>query len=210
MNNPPPPSPGSPRNPHDDPPRSATPGEAAAKELGIPEKVIVRGEDRWVWVVGGVFLTILVTIVFSAIHIGAEPPSNVETINPLTAHQPGSEFVESNLGSGMQADGTVVVRVLAQQYAFVPSVLTVPVDTPVVIRATSADVVHGFLVMGTNVNTMIVPGYVATLRTRFTRTGDFLMPCHEFCGASHHAMWARVHVVPKAQFPFDPSGERRF
>ncbi len=206
MNNPPSPSPHAP----DDPPRSATPGEAADKELGIPEAVIVREENRWVLVVVGVFLTILATIVFSAVHIGAEPPSNVETINPVSANQPGSEFVESNLGSGMQADGTVVVRVLAQQYAFVPSVITVPVDTPVVFRATSADVVHGLLIMGTNVNTMIVPGYVATLRTRFAKTGDFLMPCHEFCGPSHHDMWARVRVVPKAEFPFDPSGERRF
>ena len=199
-----------PSSPHHDSAPSATPAEAAENEFGIPEDVINAGERRWVWVVTGVFFVILATIVYSAIHVGAEPPSNLETINPLAIDKPGSEFVESNLGSAIQPDGTVVVRVIAQQYAFVPSILTVPVDTPVVLRLTSADVVHGMLVIGTNINSMIVPGYIATIRTRFQNTGDFLMPCHEFCGPSHHDMWAHVHVVPKADFPFDPSGERRF
>ena len=194
----------------DDSAPSATAGEAAEKEFGIDEDVINRGERRWVYVCAGVFLVMLVIIVLSAIHFGEEPPSNLETINPLSVDTMAGEFAESNLGSAIQPDGTVVVRLVAQQFAFVPSVITVPVDTPVVLRATSPDVVHGLLVVGTNVNSMVVPGYIATVRTRFSTTGEFLMPCHEYCGPSHHDMWAHVRVVPKADFPFDPSGERRF
>ena len=26
------------------------------------------------------------------------------------------------------------------------------------------------------------------------------MPCHEYCGIGHEAMWARVRVVPAAEF----------
>ena len=206
MNNPP----DQPRDERHDSASSATPAEAAQKELGIPEEVINCGERRWLVVVAAVFVLMFAVIIYSAIHLGAAPPSNLETINPLTVDQPGSEFVESNLGSAVQADGTVVVRLVAQQYAFVPSNITVPADTPVVFRLTSPDVIHGLLVMGTNVNTMVVPGYVSDVKTRFARPGNYLMPCHEFCGPSHHDMWAHVHVVPKASFPFDARGDRRF
>jgi cytochrome c oxidase subunit 2 len=65
---------------------------------------------------------------------------------------------------------------------------------------TSADVVHGFLLPNTNVNTMIVPGFVAEVKTTFAEPREYLMPCHEFCGLGHHAMWAHVSVVPEGQF----------
>ena len=42
--------------------------------------------------------------------------------------------------------------------------MLVPTDAPITFRATSADVVHGFLIEGTNVNTMLVPGYVSEHR----------------------------------------------
>jgi cytochrome c oxidase subunit 2 len=48
----------------------------------------------------------------------------------------------------------------------------------VTLRFASPDVIHGILITGTNVNTMVVPGYVAQVHTEFTRTGELLMPCH--------------------------------
>ncbi len=176
----------------------------------IPEEVVARAEWRWVGVVAGLTVFMFAVMVYAGLHYAAAPPSNLETVEPTGLHRAGSEFVETNLGSAVQPDGTVVVRVVAQQYAFAPSVLTVPVDTPVVFRVTSPDVIHGFLVTGTNVNTMVVPGFVSSVRARFARTGEFLMPCHEFCGPAHHDMWARVRVVAKAEFPFDPTGGQRF
>jgi cytochrome c oxidase subunit II len=89
----------------------------------------------------------------------------------------------------------------AEQYAFVPDCAKVPVDTPVKFRLTSTDVIHGFLLPATNVNTMVMPGFIAEVRTKFNRAGVYNMPCHEFCGDGHHGMWARVSVLPKEQFP---------
>ena len=66
--------------------------------------------------------------------------------------------------------------------------------------------IHGLLVTGTNVNTMVVPGYVAQVHTRFTKTGDLLMPCHEYCGLGHSQMVATVKVVPREQFRPDAQG----
>jgi cytochrome c oxidase subunit 2 len=157
---------------------------------------------EWQWMAAMLTLLglMMAVIVATSIAHALRPPSNVETIDPDRLHLAG-EFVESNLGSAREADGSVTVRLIAQQYGFVPECLTVPADTPVRFRITSADVVHGFLLIDTNVNTMVVPGFVAEVRTRFTRPGDYALPCHEFCGLGHHGMWAHVTVIPSSQFP---------
>jgi cytochrome c oxidase subunit 2 len=47
---------------------------------------------------------------------------------------------------------------------------------------------------------MLVPGFVATFTTSFREAGEHLMPCHEYCGTGHEAMWARVQVLPSDEF----------
>jgi cytochrome c oxidase subunit 2 len=51
-----------------------------------------------------------------------------------------------------------------------------------------------------NVNTMLVPGFVSTFTARFAHAGEQLMPCHEYCGTGHEGMWARVRVLDKVEF----------
>jgi cytochrome c oxidase subunit 2 len=166
----------------------------------VPEDEVVRTEDHWLTIVlamlGVMMAIIVVTGALHALH----PPSNVETIESTTLHL-GGEFAESNLGTAAEPDGSVTVRMIAQQYSFVPDCARIPVETPVKFRITSTDVIHGFLLPGTNVNTMVVPGYVAEVRTTFSRPGVYDMPCNEFCSNGHHGMWARVTAVPMEQFP---------
>lgn len=173
----------------------------------IPEQEITRSENRWVAVMLAMLALMMAVIVVTGVTHALHPPSNVETIDPTTLHLNG-EFVESNLGTAVEPDGSVTVRIVAEQYAFVPDCTKVPVDTPVKFRLTSADVIHGFLLPATNVNTMVVPGFIAEVRTSFNRPGVYNMPCHEFCGSGHHGMWARVRVVPKEQFPQLAANER--
>jgi cytochrome c oxidase subunit 2 len=134
-----------------------------------------------------------------SLHWAAMPPVRTETIDPTTLHIAG-EFVETNLGTVAEPDGSATVRVLANQYSFTPQCIVVPANTPVHIRGTAADVVHGFSVSRTNVNVMLIPGYISNFQTRFEQPGDHVMPCHEFCGTGHAAMWAHVKVVDKAEF----------
>ena len=101
---------------------------------------------------------------------GALPQSRVETADPTTLHLAG-EFAEGNLGSALEPDGAVTVRAVGQEYSFTPQCMVVPTDALVTFRATSADVVHGFLIEGTNINTMLVPGYISQLSARFTTSG---------------------------------------
>lgn len=59
---------------------------------------------------------IVVTGIMDALH----PSSNVEVIDPTTLHLHG-EFVESNLGTAAEPDGSVTVRLIAEQYELVPN-----------------------------------------------------------------------------------------
>jgi cytochrome c oxidase subunit 2 len=165
----------------------------------VPEAVVARTEERWLTVMSVMLLIMLVIVVLTSTIGALHPPSNVEIIQPVTLHL-GGEFAESNLGTAIEPDGAATVRIIAAQYDFVPTCVQVPVNTPVRFRLTSADVNHGFLLPNTNVNTMVVPGFVAEVRTQFSHTGEYDMPCHEFCGLGHHAMWAHVIVVAKDTF----------
>lgn len=172
------------------------------------EAVAVAAEARWAWIVAGVILFLVAMMAYMSLHWAAMPPVRTETIDPATLHI-GGEFVEANLGSAQEADGTVTVRVLANQYSFTPACIVVPANTPVRFRATAADVVHGFSIAASNVNMMLIPGYISNFRTRFERTGEHVMPCHEYCGTGHAAMWAHVKIIDKAEFARQAASGRR-
>ena len=163
------------------------------------ELAALAAEKRWVIVVGLIIAVLIAMMVFTGVHSAAMPPSRVETIDPRTLHLAG-EFAEGNLGTRLGADGKVTVRLIAQQYSFVPQCIVVPAEMPVTFRGTSTDAIHGFVIGTTNANVMLVPGFVATFTTSFKRTGNHLMPCHEYCGTGHGAMWAHVQVIAPEEF----------
>lgn len=158
-----------------------------------------RVEHRWAAVAVATIVLLVAVATFAAFYHAAVPQARVETANPRTLHLAG-EFIESNLGSALEPDGSVTVRAIGQQYSFTPPCILVPTDTPITFRMTSADAVHGFLIGDTNINLMLVPGYISTLRARFDAPGERLMPCHEFCGVGHEGMWARVKIVARTPF----------
>ncbi len=128
-------------------------------------------------------------------------------IDPALLHLKG-EFVESNLGSALEPDGSVTVRVVAEQYLFVPQCVMVPAGVPVRLRITSADAVHKLLIEGTDNSAKVVPGAVTEARLEFSQPGEYQAPCKEFCGAGHYAMRSEWRVVARDQFPNLRPGER--
>ena len=177
-------------------------------EHGAAEAVAARIERRWAVLAITIVAVLIGMATFIGLHKATMPQGRVETADPRTLHLSG-EFVESNLGSALEADGSVTVRAVGQQYSFTPQCILVPADTPVTLRTTSADVVHGLLIEGTNINTMLVPGYIAELPMRFKAPGMHVMPCQEFCGIGHQGMWGKVKVVDKAEFANLASAQRR-
>jgi len=165
----------------------------------LSESVANAAERRWAIIVVLIIASLLAMMIFTGLHWAAMPPSRVESVDVKTLHIKG-EFVESNLGTALENDGRVVVRLIAQQYSFSPQCIVVPAGQPVTFRGTSTDAIHGFVVGRTNANTMLIPGFVSTFTTSFPKEGEQLMPCHEYCGIGHEAMWARVQVIPQEEF----------
>lgn len=173
--------------------------------MAASERAILQTELRWAWVVGGIVAVIVGAILIAAITMHMNPPSNREFVDPKTLHL-SDEFTEANLGTSVDPNGRVVARMITTQFEFVPNCIVLPANRDVTLRFASPDVIHGILVTGTNVNTMVVPGYVAQVHTQLTKTGDLLMPCHEYCGLGHSQMLATVRVVPPEQFRPDSQG----
>jgi cytochrome c oxidase subunit 2 len=131
-----------------------------------------------------------------------------EAADPATLHLRG-EFVESNLGAAQAPSGSLTVRMIAQQFVFVPQCVEVPAGVPITFRMTSADVVHMLSFLGTDYGLKVVPGAITEATFTFTKPGTFKIPCHEFCGAGHYAMRGQLNVVPRDQFASMLPSERR-
>ena len=171
-------------------------------------RVAAQAELRWAILVLAIVGFLLGMVVYMSLHWAMMPPARIETIDPTTLHLVG-EFTEGNLGTAIEPDGSVTVRVIGQQYSFTPQCLLLPTDTPVRFRGTSADVVHGFIISETNVNVMLEPGYISTFKATFKTPANLVMPCHEFCGVGHAGMWAHVRVIDKEAFFKQAGNERR-
>jgi cytochrome c oxidase subunit 2 len=100
-------------------------------------------------------------------------------------------------------DNHYAVYMIAQQFIFRPGStqpLTLPADARITFHMTAPDVIHGLEVPGTNLNSMIIPGQVATFTTRFPEAKSYGIICHEYCGAAHHNMQGMINVVPPSEF----------
>lgn len=147
-------------------------------------------EKLWMWAAGVLIVAFLATIVVGVAGSALQPPSHVETIDPTKVWN-DPRFVTR--GVTEDAHGATVIAV-GMMFAFVPSEIRVPAGRPVTFRLTSADVTHGFLIVGTNGNTMVVPGYVSQFTTVFREPGEYLIVCNEYCGLGHHVMSGKLIV----------------
>jgi cytochrome c oxidase subunit II len=159
-----------------------------------------RKLGRWVLVAGLVLLWLCVRFPYQMRESAERFLRISPELDPLTLHLRG-EFVESNLGTAINSDGSATVRLIAQQYNFVPHCILVPAGASVDFRITSADDVHRFTIAGTDKEAEVVPGHISELRTQFASPGEYNTPCHEFCGVGHYNMQSRIVVRRSDLFP---------
>ena len=153
-------------------------------------------ERLWMWAVSGILALFFGSTAMAALGHQIHPPSHIETIDPRTALT-DPRFRPQ--GVSVDGDGRVHARVVGLMYAWLPAEMTVPAMTPVTIHLTSADVIHGYQIVRTNGQAMVVPGYVCQFTTEFA-AGDYLIACNEYCGVGHHGMAAKLHVVPRSRW----------
>ena len=147
-------------------------------------------EKIWMWAAGGIIAAFIAIVLVTAVGGALQPPSHVETIDPTKVFT-DPRFAHPAVT--LTANGATVVA-FGMMFAFTPAEIHVPAGKPVTFRMTSADVTHGFLIVGTNANTMLVPGYVSQFTTVFRKPGEYLIVCNEYCGLGHHLMSAKLIV----------------
>ena len=152
----------------------------------------------------------LLSVLYTAFELNAQPPSNVEVIDSARLHL-SEEFGEDNLGPRINDDGSVTVVLVAHRYGFSPQHIELPSGIPVTFRVATPDVLHGLHIPGTNIDTMVIPGYVSEVTASINYDevakqgivdagGNVTVPiyCNEFCGLNHHFMWGKVTVRPSS------------
>jgi cytochrome c oxidase subunit 2 len=152
-------------------------------------------EKIWMWGVGVVLAAFFATTAISAIGGAVHPPSHVETIDPTTVL---TDPRFRRQGISVDESGRIHARVVGLTFAWLPREMTVPAATPVTFHITSTDVTHGFQIIRTNGQSMVIPGYVSQFTTQFDEPGEYVVVCNEYCGVGHHTMAGRLHVVPPA------------
>ncbi len=149
-------------------------------------------EKIWLTFGIGILFVFLAVVGVGAFAMGHQPASSIKTIDPEKVAEtapfdnPGLVHIEDN---------KYELNLVAEAFAYTPSTIQIPKDAEVTINVATKDVVHGFSIAGTNVNMMVEPGYVSTYTQTFSKTGEFLVLCNEYCGAGHHLMMAKVEVT---------------
>ena len=153
-------------------------------------------ERIWMYAVVVMLALFFVSTAIAAVRGGIHPPSHVETIDPRTV------FADPRFqpqGVSVDAQGRVHAKVIGLTFTWLPATMTLPANTPVTFHITSTDVQHGYQIVGTNGQAMVLPGYISQFTTQF-EPGEYLVACNEYCGVGHHVMATRLTVVPREQW----------
>jgi cytochrome c oxidase subunit 2 len=164
---------------------------------------IHRFEKAWLALAMLLIVGFIATVTYGAVGAGVSMVDDSGgQIDPdsLSDHpqfgDPGVQPVEG-------AENSYDVYVVARQFFFQPGTnqpIRLPAGSTVTFHVTSPDVIHGFAVAGTNVNTMVIPGQIAEITVEFDETGTYGIVCHEYCGSAHHTMEGQIVVVPQSQY----------
>jgi cytochrome c oxidase subunit 2 len=94
-------------------------------------------------------------------------------------------------------DEPEVVEIVAERFTFTPSEIRVVVGTTLELRVRSDDTMHGFRIVGRNVN-LEVPKRrqgEAVVLFEATEVGRYRFECSRLCGAGHNFMRGEIVVV---------------
>jgi cytochrome c oxidase subunit 2 len=152
-------------------------------------------EKIWMWGVAVMLAVFFASTAAAAFGGAVHPPSHIETIDPAKVM---SDPRLKPLGVTATPDGHLHARIIGMTFAWLPAAMTLPAETPVTFHISAADVVHGFEIVRTNGQSMVIPGYISQFTTQFKEPGEYLIVCNEYCGIGHHMMAAKLTVVSKS------------
>jgi len=163
---------------------------------------IHRFESVWILVSIVLILGFIGTVTYGAVGIGIQMVDDSGGTIDDPANPTASDAFRDP-GVYQTGQNQYEVYIISQQFLFNPGTsqpIRLPADSRVTFHITSADVVHGFEVSGTNINVMVIPGQIATITADFHEPATYGIVCHEYCGAGHHSMEGRIEIVPPAEY----------
>lgn len=153
---------------------------------------IHRLEKIWLAIGISMLFVFLAVVGVGAFAMGMEPPtSHRHSIDPEKVEQtapfdkPGLEKV---------GDKEYNAYMIAYAFGYKQPKMEIPAGSTIHFQVTSTDVVHGFQIPGTTVNMMVVPGEVNHFSYTFTKPGEYLIICNEYCGTGHEFMSTTIIV----------------
>ncbi len=121
----------------------------------------------------------------------------VASTGPAKAGHYGADVVPgfsqtSHVVSGFSrtsAQNTQVIEISAERFSFNPSEIRVKAGTPLEIRLTSEDTMHGFKILGTDIDLELPKRGRGVASVMFQPSaGRYTFECSRLCGAGHSFM----------------------
>lgn len=150
-----------------------------------------RSEEIWLFLSFGMIMLFMFATGYQTFALGMGPPSGIERIDPQNVSNT-APFDKPGVYQVGENEYEVVMTL--QVFSFTPGNIEIPAGAKVTFIMTSKDVVHGFQVAGTNLNAMVMPGYVQKITKTFKEPGEYLVLCNEYCGAGHQVMATKIFV----------------
>lgn len=158
------------------------------------------------WFVASLILIIgfIATVSYGAVGAGIEMiDDDAGTIDPdeIGDHE---KFEELGL---QKVDDEYQASIVARQFIFDGATQRQPLQVPegeeITFYVTSPDVIHGFQIVETNVNSMVIPGQISEFTVEFDEAGTYGIICNEYCGAGHEDMEGQIEVIPDDEWDDD-------
>jgi cytochrome c oxidase subunit 2 len=163
-------------------------------------------EKLWLGAAMVLIVGFILTITYGSVGLGiAMIDDSEETIDSgeVPEHPRFGPAFQGDKAVYETGDGEYDVYVVALQFIYRPGEIEVPANSEITFHLTSADVIHSFSVVGTNANTMVIPGEISTLTVETGEPSERGFICTEYCGDNHHTMAGKLVVVPQDEFELE-------
>jgi cytochrome c oxidase subunit 2 len=152
---------------------------------------IHKYERLWLMIGSTLLIVFLVILAIQTLVFKSAPPSHQEMIDPQKVH---TTPPFDNPGVVQVGENEYEATIISLAFGYTPDEIVIPRGSKVNFTVTSTDVLHGFQVPNTTINTMIVPGQISKFSYVFDKPGEYLNICNEYCGAGHQVMMSKIIV----------------
>ena len=163
-------------------------------------KRLPRDERFFLWLVMG-SVVVMIAFVIGWLFVGNQNvPTQAHATTPAAFSAQVTRFAKRYGGP----DGRVYVPpgtdayMLASRYTWYPN-LVLESGREYRIWLSSADALHGFSLVGQNINLEVAPRHAMGAKFTIGKPGRYLIVCNEFCGFGHAGMAGHLDVItPRA------------